>query len=78
METVYETVSQKVAESLSSAKAKAKTSDPRSADALAQAITSLTDIVLAPNDRFESSTTSATPAEADSAILKVKERYVGI
>ncbi len=76
MEAVYDTASQKVAETLSSG-AKAKASDPRSADALAQAIASLTDIALAPNERFESSTTASTPADAESAILKVKERYVG-
>lgn len=77
MEALYETVSQKVAETLAGAKAKAKTG-ARSADDLAPAIASLIDIALAPNDRFESSKTSSTPAEADSAILKVKERYVGI
>mmetsp|Transcript_9724 Transcript_9724/g.26414 ORF Transcript_9724/g.26414 Transcript_9724/m.26414 type:complete len:449 (+) Transcript_9724:73-1419(+) len=75
MEALYETVSQKVAETLAGSKAKAKTG-ARSADDLAPAIASLIDIALAPNDRFESSKTSSTPAEADSAILKVKERAI--
>ena len=76
MEAVYETAASCVAETLASSKGKAKNGEfGRSADALARAISSLSDVAMASNDRFESSTTASTPADADSAILKIKERY---
>jgi 26S proteasome regulatory subunit N6 len=80
MEAVYDQAHATVEKTLSTQSNKhdqssSATSEPARADpALSQAIVALTDIVFADQSVFEKETAESSPAEAEAAVLKLKER----
>lgn len=71
MEQLYEGAAAQVKQAL----AERKTSTRIESTALAQSISTLTDVVLAPNERF-TDVNLPTPAEVDAAILKIRENSI--